>query len=65
MRDGAIFLDMRLEIKIKFVLAVASLLAMVLGLIMGELWPAVVCGLGAFWAFGSYRRNRQTLERHP
>jgi len=53
----------KLEIKIKLALAMASLLAMVFGLIMGELWPAVVCALGAFWAFDSYRWNKRELER--
>jgi hypothetical protein len=55
--------SVKLEIKIKLVLAVASLFAAVFGLIMGELWPAVVCALGACLAFGSYRWNKRELER--
>jgi hypothetical protein len=54
---------MKLESKILLALAAVSLLAMVFALIMGELWPAVVCALGAFWASGAYRREKRALGR--
>jgi amino acid transporter len=54
-----------IELKITLVLAIASLLAMVSALIMGELWPAAVCGIGAVFGFGSYHWNKRGLEQQP
>jgi branched-subunit amino acid transport protein len=50
--------SMKLEMKIKLLLSIASLLAMVFALSKGELWLAVVGALGAFWTLSSYRRRR-------
>jgi hypothetical protein len=49
-------LIVELESKIKLALVIASLLGVVYGLIMGDLWPAAACAISAICVSVSYRR---------